>query len=177
MSQPSTKTSEGSTPAAAEERRVQKRYAFTASAELVERESGTRVQARVNDIGRGGCYVDTQSTFPKGCVLKVRLSRENLLFEALGEVAYSLTGMGMGIKFTLVEPEQLGILQNWIAEASGESASPAQAVEVDERPAIAELSTQAIEQQLILQELIVVLMRQGVLSDADGHSMLRRLRR
>jgi len=101
------------------EHRSHPRYPFTASVEVSETESGTTNKARVSDIGLGGCYVDTNSPFSSGTSVKVRIIREKKSFQALGKVVYSLPGMGMGIQFITVEPEQLWILGKWVAEVAG----------------------------------------------------------
>jgi hypothetical protein len=51
--------------------------------------------------------------------VKLRITSEKRSFEAHADVVYSKTGMGMGLAFTTVEPEQLNILDRWLAELSG----------------------------------------------------------
>lgn len=48
-----------------------------------------------------------------------RITSEKRSFEAHAVVVYFKTGMGMGLVFTTVEPEQLLILDRWLAELSG----------------------------------------------------------
>ena len=60
------------------------------------------------------------SSFPAGSIVKIRLTKEMRSFEAQAEVVYSLVGMGMGVKFTDADPEQLWTVEKWVGELSGE---------------------------------------------------------
>ena len=75
---------------------------------------------RVSDLARGGCYVDAINPFPSGARVKLRISKENENFEAFGTVRYSQRGMGMGIAFEAVTPDQDQLLQDWLAKLSEE---------------------------------------------------------
>jgi hypothetical protein len=157
----------------AHERRRNARYPFTATVEAVESSSKTRIQGRTTDLSRGGCYVDTITSFPAGSMVKMRLTKENRSFEAQAEVVYSLDSMGMGVKFTSTDPEQLWIVEKWIGELSGE---------VQPEPELPQLSDQSCTKEgpsnkecLVLNELVMELMRQGVLSEAKCRAMLQKL--
>jgi hypothetical protein len=83
--------------------------------------------------------------------------------------------MGMGVKFTGADPEQLSTLEKWMAELSGE---------LQARPELPQLSDQSCAQQspcneeyFVLNELVMELMRQGVLSNAKCEAMLQKLSR
>lgn len=160
----------GSVPA---ERRNHPRYPWTAAAEIVDTRSGARINGRTADIGRGGCYVDTLSPLPAGTMVKIRLSKESQSFVAQAKVAYAMPGFGMGLMFTSAEPEQLWVLEKWIAELGGPSASEPEARAQTERNAPQKSSKN--EQYYVLNELIISLMRKGVLTDAEGKSMLEKL--
>ena len=102
------------------ERRAHPRYPFTASAEAMDVRSGTRLNARISDISRGGCYVDSISPFAVGTEVKIRITKDANSFISQGKVVYSTTGMGMGLKFTVIEPDQRWMLEKWLAELRGE---------------------------------------------------------
>ncbi len=99
------------------ERRTHPRYAFTASAEVVTDESGTRLKTRVRDLSQQGCYVDTERPFALRTVTQVRITKNVEAFEAHVRVVYNQPGNGMGLMFTAVEPNQLDTLNTWIAES------------------------------------------------------------
>lgn len=44
----------------------------------------------------------------------LRISHDGVVFVAQGTVAYSLSGKGMGIKFTFIEPSSISILDAWL---------------------------------------------------------------
>jgi hypothetical protein len=104
-------------PQTGADRRTHPRYAFAATAEVVANESGARLKARVRDLSRQGCLVDTASPFALGMEIDVRITKGPELFEACARVVYSQPSKGMGLMFTAVEPEQLGTLSRWIAES------------------------------------------------------------
>jgi hypothetical protein len=155
------------------ERRRHERYPFTSAVEVVVRESQTRIQGRTSDLSRGGCFVDTTSAFPAGSTVTMRLTKDNRTFEADAEVVYSLAGMGMGVKFTSADTEQLGTVEKWMAELSGEVLpEPELPRSLDQPCAQGRLGN---EEYLVLNELVMELMKQGVLSNAKCKAMLQKL--
>jgi hypothetical protein len=103
-------------PAGAD-RRTHPRYEFVAAGEVVEAESGARIETRVRDLSQQGCYVDTSDALALGTVTGVRITKGAQLFEARARVVYSRAGKGMGLVFTGIEPERLRTLETWIAES------------------------------------------------------------
>ena len=151
------------------ERRQHPRYPFTGTLEAVEPQSQTRMQGRTADLSEGGCYVDTMSPFPAQTRVKVRITRAQRSFESQATVVYSVAGMGMGLRFDATEPPQLVSLRKWVSELSGES--------------ITETATEEKEHSVggvpardaVLHELILELMRKGVVAEDNGRGMLQRL--
>jgi hypothetical protein len=141
------------------ERRQFPRYPFTATVEMVEPQSQTRIQGRTSDLSRGGCYVDSTSSFPAGSSLVIRLTKD----------------MGMGIRFTGADAEQILTLEKWVAELRGEML-PETTMAQTADPAFAQRGPSQ-EEHLVLSELVVELMRQGVLSNTKCEAMLQKLNR
>jgi hypothetical protein len=96
-------------------RRAHMRHKIAAPIELIEAESGKRVKARLSDLGRAGCYVNFDSPFPVGAALELVITKDPKSFHAQARVVYAMPGKGMGLSFTLVEPEQYQILDKWLA--------------------------------------------------------------
>jgi hypothetical protein len=163
------------------ERRRNVRYPFSASIEAIETKSGTRLNGRTSDLGLGGCYVDTLSPFPVGSVLTIKILRDGDSFQAKAKVTYSMMGMGMGLAFIAADPEQVKVFQRWIHELSGapatEVAEPEESAASAPASAKAPATNAANEPQFVLSELIIALMRKGVLDKEDGNAMLRKLNR
>jgi hypothetical protein len=103
-------------PAAAD-RRSHPRYAFIAPVEVVALDAGARIKTRVRDLSQQGCYVDTDSPYVLGTTTDVRITKGQKSFEVRARVVSNQSGKGMGLMFTAVEPEQLGTLEEWIAES------------------------------------------------------------
>jgi PilZ domain len=166
----------GSVPA---ERRTHPRYPCTSTAEIVDTGSGARILGRTSDISRGGCYVDTINPFPVGTLVKIQLTKDEQSFVALGTVVYGMSGLGMGLMFTSVDPEQLRALQRWITELGRMSGTELEvgAPEPESRVCSVAEKNGKNEQYYVLNELIISLMRKGVLTDAEGKAMLEKLLR
>ena len=175
MSEKSRVAVDRGTETAASERRSDARYPFSASAEAVHIQADTRLSGRVSDLGRGGCFIDTINPFPVGADVKIRIVKDNTSFVAQGHVLYSTSGMGMGLAFTKIEPERLGVLEEWLRELRGESPRALKALEDDEFLPSPAAASAGNEQRNVLNELIVTLIRKQVLTDAEGKALLRKL--
>lgn len=160
-----------------QERRASERYPFTAEADVIDLQTNARLSARTSDLARGGCFIDTISTFPVGTNVSLRLTNERKTFEAQARVVYAQQGMGMGLAFAPSEPDQLWVLEKWLGKLSGElppelhEEEPMGAVE---RSSLPETSASA-EAGLVLNELIIALIRKRVLTDSEGKQLLQKL--
>lgn len=97
------------------DRRRAARHPFIATAELIEPVTETRLSARVSEISPQGCYVDAINPFPPGSVVSLRIVRDVGSFETPAKVLYNHPGFGMGVIFMDTLPDQLAILEKWIA--------------------------------------------------------------
>src|SRR3989449_4682418 len=120
----------------------------------------------------GRCYIDMLNPFAKGTTVQVRLTREKKSFEAEGTVVHSQPGMGMGVAFTAVSPDQLEVLRKWLGEVTGESS----ALETSPAEAAARRPPQQKELR-ILNKLISLMMSKRLLSESEGEELLRDLSR
>jgi hypothetical protein len=155
------------------ERRSDRRYSFTAAATVLDTKSGARIDAHTTDLSFGGCYVDTMNPFPVGTFVELRLTKGGKSFESMGDVVYSKTGMGMGISFSPIERAQSLRLEEWLAELRGERPHEPHSLEHDEPPPIEAVAKDPT--RYALEELLVQLMRKGLLSEEEGQPILRRL--
>jgi hypothetical protein len=99
------------------DRRAEPRYKLTASVEIVDAKSGTRIKASLGDLGLGGCLVHSNSPFPAGTDTNVHITKGKESFDAQAHVVSSLAGISMGLEFTAVEPEQFQVLKKLLAAA------------------------------------------------------------
>jgi hypothetical protein len=152
------------------ERRTNTRYPFTATAEVIDVRSETGLKGRSADICLGGCYVDTTSPFPVGTPVTLRLAYQNNSFEAQAAVIYAHVGMGMGLAFTKVSPDQHAVLREWVRKLSGEPTPPA------DPPEAASAGEGSHEHERhVLNHLISLLIRKRLLTEAEGTALLREL--
>jgi PilZ domain len=108
-------------PVQGDERRKDARFSISASAEVLELSTRTRLTGRASDLGPGGCYIDTVSPFPLGASLMLTLTCENQNVHVKANVVYSRTGMGMGLAFTEMTAKQKENLTAWLRELNGEA--------------------------------------------------------
>jgi hypothetical protein len=105
--------------------------------------------------------------------VKLRITSEKRCFEAHANMVYSLTGMGMGLAFTTVEPEQLIVLDQWLVELS--DAPPAHLPAAEGIGHSAAKAPSDDERCYALIEHTISLIRQGSLSNEQGKTLLRNL--
>ena len=150
------------------DRRNTDRHPFTAVAEVVELGSGAKFSTRTTDLGPGGCFVDTMVPFPVGANVRVSVHKGKTNFETGGVVVYSQAGLGMGIAFESMEPQQRQALDKWLAELTGgRQASLHDSGYASNKPGVARGGDRAT-----LVRLIQLMITKGILTEADGSSVL-----
>ena len=97
----------------AADRRTQPRYTFTADAEIIEEQSGTRIEARIADISQRGCHAETDHPFPLGTMTKIRINKGGDSFVAQARVVYSSVN-ALSLAFSHIAQEQVQILETWL---------------------------------------------------------------
>jgi PilZ domain len=101
------------------EQRTVPRYMFAATVDVVEPATEMHFSGRVSEISRKGCYVDILNTLPKETPVQLRVLRDKGTFVTDGKVIYVQEGVGMGVGFIDVPPNQLEILDSWLDELKG----------------------------------------------------------
>lgn len=162
------------TVATHDERRKIPRYVVNADSEVEEPNVRAKITGRMTDLGLGGCYVDALTSFPVGTLVMVRMTREDLPFEAGAKVVFSKPGLGMGLAFSDLEPEQQTILSQWISELSG--CPPAQNPQLAKSPPPNLFEgTEKGGNREVLHNLVKILMRKGMLTQSEFEDLLREL--
>ena len=100
-------------PVGAAERRQHPRYKFTGVVEITDEKSGIQTKARVIDIGRRGCFVESDRALSLGTETTLRINKDTDAFEVQARVVHS-GARGMGFLFTAVAQEQLQIVEGWL---------------------------------------------------------------
>jgi PilZ domain len=151
------------------ERRSADRHIFTASAEVVELRSGARFATRTTDLGPGGCFVDTTNPFPVGAEVRVTVRKGKNEFRTPGTVVYSQQGLGMGISFTELDPEQRKALDAWISELAHGTPVPAESSKPDKFTGAEFIAS---SDRAALVRLVRLMITKGILTESEGSSVL-----
>src|SRR5215469_12322519 len=99
------------------DRRRTPRYPFDASIEMREGTSQDKRTARVTGLSLNGCYVSTESPYPEGTSLTVKVFTATEFYEGKAAVIYIHEGLGMGLMFTETRPYYLMVLRKWLLNA------------------------------------------------------------
>ena len=174
---PAKSAANGNKPGESAERRTSVRFAVSASADMLELRTRTRLSGRASDLGGGGCYVDTVTPFPVGTSVVLTLTSEHHSVHAMANVVYAHTGMGMGLAFAEMIPTQQANLSTWLHELGGEPLRPGAASEVISQADMPYLQETAIREPIAnakgaglfetLQELVSLLGSKRVLTEAE----------
>ena len=167
----------------AAERRGTERHTFTATAEVVELQSGARFSTRTMDLGPGGCFVDTTVPFPVGSKLRVTLQKGISTFRTDGIVVYSQPSLGMGIAFDEQDPEQRIALDKWLADVTGERVAAHETKHETKHESVGEIlhskshaakgsSHHRSPEWVAMVRLVQLMIGKGMLTEAEGSSVL-----
>ncbi len=97
-------------------RRSVRRCPLVASAEVTDLSSGALISARTAELAIGGCFIDALNSFPEGTLIRLRIIRDQGVFETKAKVVYCDPKFGMGVAFTEMTPEHRSLLETWLAE-------------------------------------------------------------
>lgn len=96
------------------ERRRVPRVPFKATSVVTETDSSRMVVAQTTELSRFGCFIQTAKPYPRGTKVHVEIAEAGTTFIASGAVAY-VTDEGMGVVFSMVEPDNYEILAKWLS--------------------------------------------------------------
>ncbi|HXC31783.1 MAG TPA: PilZ domain-containing protein [Verrucomicrobiae bacterium] len=101
------------------DRRITTRQPFSSEALVADSDGSIRLRGRCTDLSPEGCYVDTLNPLPTGTIARVELRKADRVFEAVARVNSSHMGMGMGLCFQDLTPDQISVLMNWLSKEPG----------------------------------------------------------
>jgi hypothetical protein len=157
------------------EKRSCPRFPFSPAVEALDLQADIRIEGRLSDISRNGCYIDTINPFAKDAAVALMVTRDNQSFKTQAKVVYSKTGMGMGLLFTTAEPDQLRILGSWLNELSGGRVVEEESNLFLQRQTANPSDTDLRELRKIVSELVALLNGKNILDDSEAMSLLRKL--
>ena len=94
-----------------EERRNFSRYSFRAEILIKPLSSLTAIQARTVNLGRMGCFVETEHPLVLGSIVKISICTMTSTFEAEARVIHEEDGKGVALEFTSVDSKQMATLR------------------------------------------------------------------
>ena len=115
------------TAAACKERRGFLRHTCRIEALVTIEGTDMSSPAIVSDISLGGCYLQMLSPFPLNTLVELTMNPSNTTLHVHGQVRTSQIGMGMGISFTGLTPEDFENLRK-LAPPEGSAPKPASVV-------------------------------------------------
>lgn len=107
------------------DRRQSPRFSFIAHGELREDQTDTRLNMRVSEISKGGCYVDMMNPLPDGTPVRLSIAAGGAVFEAPARIVYSVQHMGAGVRFEALDATNEPILDGWLTELASETGTAA----------------------------------------------------
>ncbi len=101
--------------------REHERYATYRGLTIVYEGRSEQLEIRAPDISPRGMFIHIPTDFPEGAILKVefRLTRLGHIVRARGEVRYCLPGVGIGVEFVEISPEDAQAIEDEISTAMG----------------------------------------------------------
>jgi hypothetical protein len=97
------------------DRRSRFRHRSTANVELLPSGAAESIQARLSDLGRGGCYVKLDEPLAIGTKLELSIVENGESFHARATIVSTQPGKGMGLTFTTIEANDRTVLDSWLA--------------------------------------------------------------
>ncbi|MGH9698271.1 MAG: PilZ domain-containing protein [Candidatus Acidiferrales bacterium] len=156
-----------SLPVQEAERRTQDRQMFTVTAEVVEFFTGARFSSRTMDLGPGGCFIDTTNPLPVTTKVQLKLTKGQTTLQTGGTVVYSQNGLGMGIAFSNLEPEQQKALDSWLSGMAADRPIAAKPSEETLRS-----SPNQLADGRAIKRLLRLLVMKGIFTEAEASSVL-----
>jgi hypothetical protein len=115
-----------------DERRKFARHTCRIETQVVTEDGSTGVPGTITDVSLGGCYVEMLSPLPLDSTIHLSLNPGTSTLHMTGKVRSSQEGLGMGVSFTGMGPEDFEKLWRFAPPTSD---APAQAKAPQARPA------------------------------------------
>jgi hypothetical protein len=152
------------------ERRFAVRHAVSAGAKATEVETRLQLQARCSDLSVAGCYIDTLNPFPVNSKVQLHLTYKDTTFEVNAHVVTHHVGMGMGLVFDKLGPEQVMVLVDWLSKRPAAAPSLDQPFAPEKLPAIPEAA--GLTDRALFVKLLRLLEANGKLTHSEISTLL-----
>ena len=156
------------------ERRHSPRLHCSGSAEFQVAGSEFRTWGTLADISVQGCYLEMNNTFPVDTQVSLVLKSCGSRIQCLGRICTSYPGLGMGISFTEIDPDQQIELQRLVSMLAAYNA-PARTVAAPE--IVTKKWAGPADPQALLDEITEYFRTNPILSRDEFHQIADRVRR
>jgi hypothetical protein len=158
------------------ERRRFPRVGCRIEATVVDELSAMNLPVKVTDISLGGCYVEMLAPLPTNSSVEITLDSSHGGIHAHGRVIAAQTGMGMGVAFTAIAPEDFEKLREIAPPGTHHderehtkqrqvavlSSGPSNGARASKRASQVAPSTQEV-----LESILRILLRKGIVSEEE----------
>jgi hypothetical protein len=97
------------------ERRTSSRYRLSQPPEVEILHSETIIKARLGDLSRGGCYVETDCLLPEGTEITITLKKNGEHVMAQARIVRAFPNVGLALAFTSMDGDGFRILDSWLS--------------------------------------------------------------
>jgi hypothetical protein len=99
--------------ASVEERRRFPRKVCRIETQVTTEDESVRLPGKVTDISLDGCYIEMMSPLPSSTIIHILLALDGETIMTTGIVRYSQMGLGMGVEFMAMNPEDFERLRSF----------------------------------------------------------------
>ena len=92
------------------------RHPIAVDVEVTNLELGIQIKERTKDLSLYGCGLSTATPFSAGTKVMLKVTYAGQEIVVFGKVIYGRGDIGMGIVFTMIEPHDRELLEDWFAE-------------------------------------------------------------
>ncbi len=164
----------------AEERRRSPRFRCSGSAEIRAGDSDVRMWGTLCDVSLHGCYVEMTNTFPVDTRVALVLKSCGIRIQAPGRVRATYPALGMGIRFTEIEPGQQLQVERLLALLAGQGAASVGRLPQESHVTDADLVKETLrsaDRGVFLAEIMTFFRENQVLSRDEFYEIAKRVRR
>jgi len=162
---------------AGDDRRRFPRQSCMLEAQLVTENSSVGVPVRITDLSLSGCYIETMTPLPHDSAVNIAISKDGKTVYVSGKVRFSSRGLGMGIMFTAIRPEDFDNIRDFAQPAPRPKMGASPRLEILHYAAESESPPdRSPETADALEAVVRVLFRKGLLTRAELTEEIERLK-
>jgi hypothetical protein len=128
---------------------------------------------KLNDISRGGCYLETVNPMVAGSDTRLRITLAGTVLEIDARVVWTTPQVGMGLYFVIESPEEANNLAQIVDEIAGKKQAPAAEPAARPKPDSATIRIPREAAPEILAKIIQRINEKGVVTRQELIEMVK----